>query len=82
MTTGSNRVPTTLESLHLMTRGNDVGVLKQLVDDALQDALEADAEGTKVYVLHEWSWLGWEVALTKKKRDMDSVIMGDLAQDI
>jgi len=68
--------PFTPESLKLTTWGSDNTVLKALMSDAVVAASQQLREGTvNIYTLSSGWCSGWELALKKKARPKDSVIL-------
>jgi len=68
--------PFTPESLKITTWGSDNTVLKQLMADALHAASQQLREGTvSIYTLSNGWCSGWELALTRKARPRESVIL-------
>jgi len=83
ITTGWNRKPMTLEHITLSTWGADNMPIQKLIDDAIQADFKMETEDLNVYVLGNDWWGGWEKALSKKPRALDSVILDeDLAEDL
>jgi len=68
--------PFTPESLKLTTWGSDNTMLKSLMSDAVVAASQQLREGTvNIYTLSSGWCSGWELALKKKARPKDSVIL-------
>lgn len=83
ITTGWNRKPMTLEHITLSTWGADNTPIQKLIDDAIQADFKIENEDLSVYVLSNDWYGGWEKALSKKARALDSVILDeDLAEDL
>jgi len=81
ITTGWENKPFILETLHLSCFGTDPTIVKELFHDAMLDSLEQHRDKVKIYVLGRW-W-GWEMALARSRRPMDSVVLhGDTANEL
>mmetsp|Transcript_2968 Transcript_2968/g.8785 ORF Transcript_2968/g.8785 Transcript_2968/m.8785 type:complete len:915 (+) Transcript_2968:45-2789(+) len=80
---GWERMPMQLETLVLSTWRGGNKILKDLVNDAIASSFEAQTDQLSVFVL-AGGWIdGWELALTKKPRPLDSVILDeDLAEGL
>jgi energy-coupling factor transporter ATP-binding protein EcfA2 len=71
-----SRKPFTPESLTLTVWNSDNEVLKQILSDALASSLkELTEDSLNIYVTSSSWWTGWELAMTKKARSKDSVIL-------
>jgi len=69
--------PFTPESLSLTVWGSDNKVLKELLDEALEEKLKKPQQNElSIFVQSSSSWLvGWELAMTKLPRSKESVIL-------
>ena len=75
--TGWERVPMQMETLVLSSWGSHVGPLKALINDALHDSFEQQRDEMTVFVMADLWTGGWEKALSKKPRTVDSVILDE-----
>jgi chaperone BCS1 len=83
VTVGSERTPMQLESLTLSSFGSRVEPIKALIDDALRSSYEEQLDEMSVFVLSDMWCSGWEKALSKKPRAIESVILDeDLADTL
>ena len=73
---GNSSKPFTPESLTLTVWGSDNTILKELLADAIRASYVAEANDTiSIYTLSN-SWLcTWELAMKKKARSKDSVVL-------
>lgn len=78
ITVGYDRKPLTKEHITLSIWGTNNSVLLDLMHEAIKVKAEKRDEGLSVYVQCSDSWLGgWEKALSKQPRTLDSVIFDE-----
>ena len=77
ITTGHDRKPLDLETITLSTWGKDNTALKGIIYDALRAAVKVQTEEFNVFVLSNGWMSGWERALSKKPRTLDSVVLDE-----
>lgn len=73
VTVGWERKPVTQETLRLSMWGTDRKLIMELLNEAILSAQSKDEGGIHIYVLSRWD--GWEKAMTKRPRTIDSVIL-------
>ena len=80
--TGYNRVPMTMETLTLSTFGWNNNLLIDLFHCALSESHKEETGVMNIFVVSN-SWLGgWEKALTKKPRPLESVVLDSTAMSV
>jgi len=80
---GWDRRPVAMEELTLTVWGRDECVLKSLLQDALDDGHLEAAQMMNIWILSDGWMGGWEKALSKRPRTIDSVILEeDMANDL
>jgi chaperone BCS1 len=73
MTTGWDNVPFKFETITLTTFSRKNDLFEELIQDAMEDFLEKTSDNTQIFTMGRWG--SWEVAVRKKARDFDSVIL-------
>jgi len=83
ITVGFNRTPLEMETLTLSAWKGGNSILKQLVNDAIAASFIELSEEMTIFVLSGDWFGGWEKALSKKPRPLESVILDeDLAEGL
>ena len=83
MTAGWNRTPMEMESLTLRCMGRSGNIIRQFIQAAMNAAFEEETEEISIFVQGE-SWMGgWEKALSKKPRSLESVVLDEnISEDL
>lgn len=74
ITTGWEKQPTELETIHIVTWGTDTAIIKELIDAAVEHCMEKENDLIGIYELHRWG-LGWTKVQSKRPRSLESVIL-------
>jgi hypothetical protein len=79
MSVGWEMKPTMLEDIVIMFRGNNTDVIKELIDAAILNSMEAE-QGLLAIYNHRWGCY-WDKVQLKKARSFESVVLDENISD-